>query len=333
MKTPVLKPLLLGAVLFQLLTSCQKEAVPDENLTATADEETEMQLLERGCRRKCVLTHTQDDLVFVAPSVFYNKDGNPETIQFDQSPVVINGKYDKQGRLRLLYYANTYDHEELIYNNRHDRYPSKINYYTTNCADYGMADSLSAVMYFKYDNDGRIIQYKHINLWYPGSDYALGFSYNSKGNLKAVFRKTQAGASFTEYAFKEYDNRSNFMGTNPWIKFMMLNTGFDPYYFLLFSENNASRWNWAYDPTAPTLYFTSKFKYNNFGFANNTYLHLKDSDGVEYGDFTRTSCSACDNDCGETASANMRQRKNSAGAIQDIIRKHSTILLKGNYSF
>lgn len=330
MRTTPMKTLVLCFITSQVMVSCQKEVV--NNNTATADDVDEMQLLERrGCHNnRCMVTRTGDDLIYMTPNIMYNKYGDPASVQFDQSPVTVQGTYDKAGRLRLVYFTNSFSHEEFMYKYRSSRNPESIRYYTSNYADYGMPDSLNSTMYFKYDQHGNIIQYRQVNHWYEGYNYTLDIDYNRRGNVKKIVRTPDGGTAFTEYTFETYDNRQNFMNASQWTKFMLLNTGFDPYYALLFSENNAIKWSWQYAPGAPALDFNSKLNYTGRGFANNVFIHLKDSDGSEYGDFTRTSCSTCDNDCGNTTTTLGRKKGNAA--LQKIFSTN-TSFIKGGAAF
>lgn len=330
MRSPALKPMLLFFAACQLLASCQKETAPIEETTLNNDE-TEMQLLERRCRRQCLVTRTSDDLVSMTPNIFYNRRNDPDSILFEQSATVVVGKYDKYRRLKTVYFSNSWSHEEFLYKRKFDYFPSTIKYYTSNYTDYGMADSLNASMYFKYDRHGNVIEYRYENHWYPGYDFTLNFVYNQRGNVKKIIRTRDGSTPFTEYRFESYDNKPNFMTGSPWTKFMLLNTGYEPYYFLMFSENNAVNWSWKYDPSAASLNFNSEYKYNNRGFASNVFIDLDDSDGAKYGGFTRTSCSTCDdNDCGSTTALG---RKSRNAVLQQIFTKYSSSLSKTGKGF
>ncbi|MEO6328032.1 MAG: hypothetical protein ABIO55_03835 [Ginsengibacter sp.] len=152
------------------------------------------------------------------------------------------------------------------------------------------------------------------NLLLPRYNSSETYEYNNQGNVTKVTRQAENGGTvysdpFTEYEVTQYDHKPNFMSGNQWLKYILSNTGFEPFQFMMFSKNNAVDWLWGFDPLYHVT-FTSTLEYNPGGFASKVNLDLFDVDGVtEIASFTRLSSSTCNKD--EKTSARKLQQLSS----------------------
>ena len=83
-----------------------------------------------------------------------------------------------------------------------------------------MTHPLNETVSFKYNFKNELMQIKPVNLWYPGYDYTLNFTYDNYGNVTMVVTVPESAASYTTYAATSYDHKPNFLGGNPWLKYI-----------------------------------------------------------------------------------------------------------------
>ena len=292
MKTLKQNITLIAAITISLI-SCQKNIETDKIASAQTDDAATNNLLKFN---SCLIRHYQDDYSGFSFDISYNNHREPDSLQINSNGIHEATTFDKFGRLSKITfpYSTVQDYETLKY--ERSFLPSKLLYIVPNYKDYGQTDSVNAIIYFKYNYKGEMIQMKQTNVWYPGYDITYEYKYNNNGNVKSITHIPESGTAYTEYAFTSYDNEPNFMTGSIWIRYMLLNTGFDPFYQLLFSKNNPKDWTWYNSYGIPGAHeiFTSSFTYNNEGFANTVNLNVADN---VYGDFTstRSAISTCDN--------------------------------------
>ena len=60
-----------------------------------------------------------------------------------------------------------------------------------------MTHPLNETVSFKYNFKNELMQIKPVNLWYPGYDYTLNFTYDNYGNVTMVVTVPESAASYT----------------------------------------------------------------------------------------------------------------------------------------
>ena len=288
--------IVLIAAITMLLLSCQKNIETDKVASAQTDDAATNSLLKSN---NCLITHYQDDYspFGFALNISYNNRKEPDTvaISYDGTNYVA-AQYDKFERLSKITFLNPALQQYEAFKYDWSLLPTKMLLIVSNYKDYGQTDSVNAITYFKYNYKGEMIQMKQTNVWYPGYDITYEYKYNNNGNVISIKHIPQTGTAYTEYAFTSYDNKPNFITGSIWIRYMLIYTGLDPFYQLLFSKNNPKDWTWYNSYGIPGAHeiFTSSFTYNNEGFANTVNMSVEDN---VYGNFTvtRNAVSTCDN--------------------------------------
>ncbi len=276
MQTFKQRALLLSTILILLITSCKKGI---EFINHDYDQPN----------AKCLVTHTDDDLFGYSLNIIYNKKGNPDSMNFEGSPVTI--QYDNKDRLIKVNFGAAGIHFDFIYKDN-TFLPTVLNYY------YPAFGGLISVDSFHYNIKGEMIRMDETNIINPQNNLAETYTYNDMHNVTRVTWEAENGGTvftpvFVAYQVSKYDNKLNFMSGNQWIKYILLHSELDAYTFMMFSVNNAVDWHWGFQGGYNAI--TSTLEYDNDGFANKVNLHLFDVDGVtELVAFTRTSTSTCD---------------------------------------
>ena len=307
--------IVLIAAITMLFISCQKTI--DTNTQSAAPINAAQADNLFGCNN-CLVTHYQDDYLYFSVDVKYNNRREPDSIQtsiLGETGNIIFGHYDKFGRLVTITFGGSQEYLSLKYD--WSPLPVKMVDIVPNYADYGQKDSIADITYFRYSFKGEIIKTKQINNWDLGyNNITYNYDYDNNGNVKSVlYSSTEPGTPYVKYVFKSYDNKSNIMAGSIWLKYLLLNEGFNDLYPLLLSRNNAKDWTWynAFQIPGANEIFTSTFTYNKEGFANTINLNVVDS---VLGNITatRTAVSTCDNFAtipNHIASANSSIRMNA----------------------
>ncbi len=172
-----------------------------------------------------------------------------------------------------------------------------FNYY------YPSFGGLIAIDSFKYNTIGEMIARIGTNILSPQYNYIEHYAYNLRGNVTKIDIASHNGGTvfipgYTEFLSLKYDAKANFTSGSLWTKFLFFHSGYDGFPFLwnMFSMNNAVNYQWLQDAAGDGLLAFSTINYNNKGFANAINIDFSDLvTGEDYGVFTRTSSSTCDN--------------------------------------
>jgi hypothetical protein len=281
--------IVLIAAITMLLTSCQKNIETDKVASVQADDAQTDSYLR--CHN-CLVTHSEENIFGSTIDFFYNKNSNPDSLNFDGTPVKL--KYDKLGRLLKLSFGD-YAWDNFTYSGINP-FPVTRMYY------YPAFGGLLEIDSFRYNLRGEMIKRIVTDVNNPEYNSIETYSYNNFGNVVKVDIAAYNGGTvynpgYTEFSASKYDSKPNFMTGSVWSKFMFFNTEYDggPYLWMLFSKNNAANYIWTYDDAGDSYSVTSSFQYNNAGFANNINMDYYDNVAAQdLGIFTRTSSSTCD---------------------------------------
>ncbi len=251
---------------------------------------------------KCLVTHTDDDLFGYSLNINYNEKGNPDSMNFEGTPVTI--QYDSKNRLIKVNFGTDGIHLDFLYKDN-SFLPAVMNYY------YPSYGGLIDVDSFDYNFKGELIKIGQTNLISPDYSLAQTYDYDENHNVVKVTWEAQNGGTvfspaFTAYEVSKYDHRFNFMSGNQWMKYILMHSELDTYVFMMFSANNAVDWHWGFQGGYNAI--TSTLEYDSEGFANKVNCHLFDVDGVtELFAFTRSSNSTCDKITENNTTAQMLQ--------------------------
>lgn len=288
----------LITALIMILISCQKSI----DMKASSADNNNAQTNRFSKCNNCLITSYYDDnfITGYGLNVSYNKYNQPDTVTTNYFGTSYRlAHYNKIGQLIKITFPSSNLQDYIAFKYDWSLLPTRLFYIVPNYKDYNQTDSINAIIYFKYNYKGEMIQMKQTNVWYPGYDITYNYKYDNTGNIKSVTHVSETGMPYTEYVFSSFDNKPNFMTGSIWMRYLLFYDGFDPLYPLLFSRNNAKDWAWhnAFNILGDDESITSIFTYNNEGFANTNNMNVTDN---YYGDFTavRSAFSTCDNTTG-----------------------------------
>jgi hypothetical protein len=283
----------LIAVYAMLIVSCEKTMdAGTQNSTSLNAEQTD----DLFNANSCLITHYQDNYLLYSFDVSYNDRGEPDTVHLTSLGAQVAAVYNKSGRLDTITFPDPGLQQYWLLQYDGWRLPAKMLLIVTNYKDYGQTDSVNVAVRFKYNDKGELVQMKQANIWFPGNDITYVYKYDGNENVTSIMHIPETGTPYLEYAFTGYDHKPNFITGSKWMRYLLLDVGFDPFYQLLFSKNNAKDWTWfnAFHVSGADEIVTSTFAYNSEGFANTVNLNVTDP---VFGPFTgtRNAVSTCDN--------------------------------------
>lgn len=239
----------------------------------------------------CLITHYEETLYGYSVDIFYNSQGNPDSLSFSGFGNKL--EYDNRGRLVKQKFATGYI--EFIYTN--NTFLPAISKYWRSDFSTPPPSGLVAVDTFRYNILGQLIIQGEDNRLSPEYNNTRRYEYNSSGNVTNVTISAQNGGTVFAtpvvlYQGTRYDNKYNVFGSNQWLKYIFYTTDLSDYVYAMHSVNNAADWNWGFGGGYVAT-VTAAITYNTQGFANFFNNHLIDTDGNEF-DFTEQCTSTCD---------------------------------------
>jgi hypothetical protein len=305
MKTTKLTLPLLFAVIAVLNFSCQKTTdLANKNVTSSAanDLQANKSLFCSGCS----IASLNDEAFAASLNFYYNKKGNPDSVVWDGGSATQVLHYDKLDRLQKVDFESNgtvYAYFKFKYRS-FEPLPIAYDYY------YPALGGLESIDSFRYDFLGRITDRLGTNIYNPQYNYDEHYTYDLHGNVVKTDVKAHDGGTvynpdLLEFTASKYDSRLNILGANTWIKFLFFYSSLDatPFYYTLFSNNNAQNYFWYYDFAGDSYAVTTAFTYNPKGFATNSAMDFYDNIGQQdLGVFNRSALSSCD----ETAHNNVK---------------------------
>ncbi|MGB3077213.1 MAG: hypothetical protein WBB36_17945, partial [Chitinophagales bacterium] len=123
-KTKTISSLMLIALFTLAFTSCQKQNLSPETLNTSAVATGSDKELNPNSH--CLVTHTDNDLFGYSLDIYYNADGDPDSMSFGGFPATM--KYEAKGRLRTANYGSDGVHFDFLYSGR-SLLPSVLKYY------------------------------------------------------------------------------------------------------------------------------------------------------------------------------------------------------------
>ncbi len=274
-----------------LLSSCQKttEVAKSNPQTATVNDLAATQFF---ICNQCAVTQTEDDLFGDVIDFYYNKKGNPDSLSYDGTPITL--KYDKYDRLKRINFG-TYAYFDFKYR---DFFPLPVayDYY------YPSLGGIIAIDSFRYNLFGKITDRFGTNINNPEYNYDEQYTYDWQGNMVKTFVTVHNGGTvyapgFLEFTASKFDQKPNFLGGNIWLHYLFFYSDWDasPYYYNLFSRNNAKNYKWYYDLSGDSYTVKSTFTYDQQGFATEDDMDFYDNTAqADLGIFSRFSTSSCD---------------------------------------
>ena len=286
MKTSNYILLLLVVVILLIATSCQKTI--DANTQNTVQASAQSSDLF-GCNN-CLVTHTENNASGDVLDFFYNKEGNPDSLNVNGVPIKI--RYDRFGRPEKENFINS---ASITFKYKNWSFLPVV--LTTTY----LSDGTHRIDSFRYNLRGEMIRH---SVTYPEYNSAhteyLTYKYGNVQKVDFSYSSSTYSFNYTEFIATKYDNKPNLMTGSRWTKFLLFETNYEglPFGWMLFSKNNAADYTWIYDADNPAYSYSIKstFQYNNSGFANIVNMDWFDNSiGEDEGSAPQTSLSTCDN--------------------------------------
>jgi hypothetical protein len=247
----------------------------------------------------CPITSLADQAYGEVLNFYYNKKGNPDSVSWVTSGIYSKFVYDRWNRLSQINFGIPSVSIFCWFSFKYRGFdPLPIAYDFI----YPAFGGLQAIDSFQYDFLGRITHRFGTFINNPVNNYDEHYTYDWKGNVVKTDVKGHDGGTgynpgFLEFTASTYDNKPNIMGGNPWFKYLFFYSFVDatPFYYSIFSQNNAQNYNWYYDIAGDSYSVNSTFTYDNKGFATNDAMDFYDNVGqTDIGIFNRTALAACD---------------------------------------